>query len=78
MNLNFIGIMTWLYVDKSGHEVMVDTHEAPAIRAYLPKGTIRKLIGKDTCYEENPLLFYDDGTSEEFKGRIVNNLVKEG
>ena len=57
--------MAWVAVNKSGSEVIFDFEpyrwndslwvEDTADDIYLPKGSIKKLIGKDLTWEDNPV-----------------------
>lgn len=58
--------MAWAAVDRNGEEVMFNlhptreegyfwyTHSDPYGRIFLPKGSIKKLIGRDLTWEDKP------------------------
>lgn len=53
--------MAWVVVDKGGHEIISDCYPILDIMTstdkwiYLPKGSIKKLIGRDFTQEDNPV-----------------------
>lgn len=56
--------MAWVAVDKNGDEVLFDFEperynslwvEDVGDDIYLPKGTIKKLIGKDLTWQDEPV-----------------------
>lgn len=57
--------MAWVAVNKNGDEVLFDFEperyndffwvEDVGDDIYLPKGTIKKLIGRDLTWEDNPV-----------------------
>lgn len=64
--------MAYVAVNKSGQEVMFNlyptredgyfwyTYRNPDGRIFLPKGTIKKIIGKDLTWEDNPVELRDE------------------
>ena len=53
--------MAWIAVDKGGHEIISDSYPIFDIMTsidkwiYLPKGTIKKLIGRDLTWQDEPV-----------------------
>ena len=58
--------MAWIAVDRNGSEVMFNlyperekyfwyTYDDPYGRIFLPHGTIKKLIGRDLTWENEPI-----------------------